>query len=245
MRSIIQCATSSLERRLQPTRRQIRRSRQQSVQDIFHQPNDDTPSTALTMRNLPPVDTALVELLERHASTHLAFVVSDARQEDCPIVYASEEFYILTGASPRAATRLARRGGGLRGGGLRKGRSQAPRDADLPFLGACDAAQPRGRAAVQCGRRGAASWGRIWTQGCARSPRHAPPQASPRRRCSAATAASCKGPTPSAIRRDALLRSRAWSALGRWVRPNRCVGSRRRPHHPPAGCAVELAHAGT
>ena len=52
---------------------------------------------------LPTVDEELAALLER-SDFKLNFVVSCARLKDCPIVYASDGFYELTGASAVART---------------------------------------------------------------------------------------------------------------------------------------------
>jgi hypothetical protein len=50
---------------------------------------------------LPPVDLALAALIE-HEAFSFNFVVSCARSKDCPIVYASDGFYELTGCAARA-----------------------------------------------------------------------------------------------------------------------------------------------
>ena len=54
---------------------------------------------ALEEAPLPAVDHALARLIEMQSYT-FNFVVSDARGKDCPIVYASDGFYKLTGYAP-------------------------------------------------------------------------------------------------------------------------------------------------
>jgi hypothetical protein len=51
---------------------------------------------------LPPVDLALAALIE-HEAFSFNFVVSCARSKDCPIVYASDGFYELTGCAAASA----------------------------------------------------------------------------------------------------------------------------------------------
>jgi hypothetical protein len=53
---------------------------------------------------LPPVDNTLAALIEASAFS-FNFVVSCARSKDCPIVYASDGFYELTGCAPRRSGR--------------------------------------------------------------------------------------------------------------------------------------------
>jgi len=53
----------------------------------------------MSTAELPHVDETLAQLIKRE-SYAFNFVVSDAREKDCPIVFASEGFYQLTGYSP-------------------------------------------------------------------------------------------------------------------------------------------------
>ena len=66
---------------------------------------------------LPGVDMALADLIENERF-NLNCVVSCARSKDCPIVYASDGFYELTGCGATAATQL---------GALRVTRARCPR----------------------------------------------------------------------------------------------------------------------
>jgi PAS domain-containing protein len=70
------------------------------------------------------LDQALVSVL---SSVDLAFVISSARLPDCPVVYASQSFYTLTGYSAeetlgRNCRFLQQRHGHYAGGGNRKAR---------------------------------------------------------------------------------------------------------------------------
>lgn len=121
------------------------------------------------MAVLPPVDEGLVELLDAHASLKLAFVVSDARCPEMPIVYASDAFYDLTGTCGPAAwsRRLTAAAPRLQASGRRRCwdtiavfcRDPTPsgtrREGDPPHA-PCDCGGGCGGG----GRRAAAGWGR-------------------------------------------------------------------------------------
>lgn len=98
------------------------------------------------------LDQALVSVL---SSVDLAFVISSARLPDCPVVYASQSFYTLTGYSAeetlgRNCRFLQQRHGHYAGGGNRKARRPPGRAClpALPRLAVCTA--PRLRICAGC-----------------------------------------------------------------------------------------------
>ena len=105
---------------------------------------------------VPPVDEELARILEGQELS-LNFVVSCARTKDCPIVYASDGFYELTGYS--AAETIGRNCRFLQGARTQHNKAR-PREADRSSSRA--ARLHAGTSGPGAGSRAAASGAPSW-----------------------------------------------------------------------------------